>query len=153
MWDIHWQALQNRCQENLAFFFQEGKSWQKRTRLNMDLEMKVEELYHCFITLSLPVYPKATYFHLLSSCNKHKLTFLFSTVFTYVSNKVLNKESINSLLWQKNRKDGHYVLSSKNATVQLRYLNEMCKLPWYSLPFLWSHKKRQAPPHGKSDPS
>lgn len=95
----------------------------------MDLEIKVEELYHCFIILSLPVYPKAIYFHLLSSCNKHKLTFLFSTVFTYVSNKVLNKESINSLLWQKNRKDGHYVLSSKNATVQLRYLTEMYKLP------------------------
>ena len=90
--------------------------------------MKAEELYHCFITLSLPIYPKAMYFHFLRSCKEHKLTFLSSVVFTYIPNKeVLNKESINSFLWQKNWKDGHYVLFSKNATVQLRYLTEMCK--------------------------
>lgn len=109
-------------------FLQEEKSWQKRTRLNLDSEMKAEELYHCFITLSLPVYPKAMYFHFLRSCNKYKLTFLYS-VHLLPNKEVLNKESINSFLWQKNSKDGHYVLFSKNATVQLRCLPEMYKLP------------------------
>lgn len=80
----------------------------------------MEELYHWFITLSLPTYPKAMYFYFLRSCNK--LVFLSSTVFIYILYKVLNKELITSFLWQMNKKDRHYVLFSKNATVQLRYL-------------------------------
>lgn len=83
----------------------------------------MEELYHWFITLSLPTYPKAMYFYFLRSCNK--LVFLSSTEFTYILNKVLKKESITSFLWQKNKKNRHHVLFSKNATVQLRYLTAM----------------------------
>lgn len=83
----------------------------------------MEELYHWFINLSLPTYSKAKYFYFLRSCNK--LVYISSTAFTYILNKVLNKESITSSLWQKNKKDRHYVLLSKNVTVQLRYLTDV----------------------------
>lgn len=107
-------------QESLAFFLRRRKAGKKRAKLNIYPETEVEKLYHWFINLSLPTYPKAKYFYFLRSCNK--LVCVSSTVFTYILNKVLNKESITSSLWQKNKKDRHYVLFSKNATVQLRYL-------------------------------
>lgn len=110
-----------------GIFSQEEKSWQKPPKLNIYPEMEVEELYQWFINLSLPTYPKAMYFYFSRNCNK--LVFLSSTVFTYILNKVLNKESITSFVWQKNKKDRHYILFSKKCHSSAEVFNCHAKAP------------------------
>lgn len=124
-------VLQRRCQENLAFFTG-GEKLAKKDKIKPGSWDESRRAASVLLFCVLTVYPTSMYFHFLRSCKKHKLTFLSTTVFTYIPNKVVlnkKKKSINSFLWQKNRKDGRYVLFSKNTTVQLRYLTEKYKLP------------------------